>query len=74
MEIPSSHSLGVTHDKTPDKDNGEAASEQSGWDEESEEELKEEKAERDSELEVFMKQQKALWQEVDAFDLEEETD
>lgn len=74
MEIPSSHSLGVTHDKTPDKDNGGAASEQSGWDEESEEELKEEKAERDSELEVFMKQQKALWQEVDAFDLEEEMD
>lgn len=75
VEMPSSRALGMLREKSPLQEKGrespdESADELDGEGEEDEVEPHEE----DRELKAFMRQQKALWAEVDAVDLEVQSD
>ncbi|CDF39581.1 unnamed protein product [Chondrus crispus] len=84
IEMPTSHALGVMRYASPERtaegksdqsEQGEEAVEKKEDEEEEEEEEEEEASpERSKPLEEFMKEQRDLWAEVDAVDLEEQFD
>lgn len=77
VEMPTSHALGVMRYASPEKTaEGKSDESEQGGEavEENEDEEEEASPERSKPLEEFMKEQRDLWAEVDAVDLEEQFD